>query len=66
MITKVEIMSCGACGCQTFSMYRKEDMLIAECNSCKSTTIIQAKANLDLGWGGKSDGILCVFPKDEA
>jgi hypothetical protein len=46
-------------------MYKKTDkqdgfQLIAECGSCKSTSVIEAsKPELQIGFGKRSNGCLC-------
>lgn len=60
MNTNAQKMACGNCGHESFSIYTdKQGDLIAECNSCKSTTIITVTSKIKLDWGEKSDGILC-------
>jgi hypothetical protein len=65
MITNAQPMACGACGHGLFRMFHTEAdtggfSLIAECNQCKSTSVIKPKpAELEIDWGEKSDGILC-------
>ena len=63
MIENLKKMRCGACGHDTFDMFKDDEGLIAECTKCKSTSTIQApKETMPvIGWGENSDGILAQF-----
>ena len=70
MQTNVSPMACGNCGRGLFKMYSAPTnygfKLIAECNNCKSTSIIEpTMPKLDIDWGENAGGILCnMTPKD--
>lgn len=65
MITNAKPMACGNCGHGLFRMYKKTDKqdnfkIFAECESCKSTSVIQAaEPQLKIEFGEGSDGCLC-------
>lgn len=65
MITDAKPMACGNCGHGMFRMYKKNDKqddfkLFAECESCKSTSVIEAsKPKLKIEFGEGSAGRLC-------
>ena len=65
MISNAKPMACGNCGHGLFRMYKKSDKqngfrLIAECDSCKSTSVIEAsKPQLQIEFGVGSSGCLC-------
>lgn len=62
MIEDAKKMRCGACGGDTFRMYKEPKGLISECLKCKSTSTIRVRApEIEIDWGEQSDGILCVF-----
>jgi uncharacterized Zn finger protein len=75
MKTKLVRMRCGNCGKQSFEVFtRMEDThgidgitnLFVECMGCRSVSVIRPFMPLmTVGWGEGSEGILCVFPKDE-
>ena len=62
-------LQCGACGGKLFSILKPGDevnhnyvQLIAECQSCKSGTIIEpTPVTLELNWYKDSEGILSDF-----
>jgi hypothetical protein len=58
--------SCGGCGCQDYSLYHQEENrldLFAECQECKSITIISATLPIiNLEWGEGADGMMCIMP----
>ncbi len=52
MNNNAQKMACGNCGHESFSIYTdKQGDLIAECNSCKSTTVITVTSKIKLNWG---------------
>lgn len=67
MIENARRLSCGNCGGKDFAVYdhtpddrHKPDELHIECLACESvTTVKPTRVRLSLGWGEKSDGILC-------
>ena len=67
MITNAKRMSCGNCGQDKFAIYQAGDVrLVAECLSCKSTSVITpSRVALSINWGENSDGILCVMGDGE-
>lgn len=66
-------LSCGNCGGKTFSIsfegkdsHRPDEMLVT-CLACGSSTIVRpVKAAMELDWGSKSEGILCVLGDHDA
>lgn len=65
-MSKEARMSCGACGCQDFSIYKLRDIMLVECKQCKSTsTLGVSEPKIVIGWGYKSNGILCVMESQE-
>lgn len=66
MMTNLEPMACGNCGHGLFRMYSAQRepslKLIAQCNKCRSTSIIEpAPAALQIEFGEHSDGRLCCM-----
>lgn len=64
MNTNAQQMACGACGHGLFRIFHLPAnpgfTLSAECLKCLSTSVIKPKpAELEIGWGENSDGVLC-------
>lgn len=60
MIENARKMMCGNCGGESFAMFELPDGLAAECEQCRSTSVIRAsRPKIEIGWGEKSEGVLC-------
>jgi len=67
MIEGAKKMQCGACGSDKVTIYKIPDgTLIAECGCGASSVIKVRPAKIDIDWGEKSEGILCVFPSNRS
>lgn len=54
-------MACGGCGGDTFKIFKVNDDIVAECQTCKSDSIITVEARLEVKWDENATGRLCVF-----
>lgn len=65
MYTNIKKAGCGDCGNQTFHIYGTKgetDKLIAECTSCKNTSVITITApKIDIQFGEDSKGIISFY-----
>lgn len=64
MVLNAKTMGCGNCGHGLFRMFKSVNddnlNLVAECNSCKATSIIGVnKPQIYIDFGEESDGRLC-------
>lgn len=58
---KGQIMGCGGCGHQSFSIARTARYaFMVQCQKCESISVIkQSDPELVIEWGPQGDGILC-------
>jgi len=67
MILNAQKFKCGACGNDTYRIFKQEDNdqeLFAECTNpkCSSITVIGfTQPRINLGWHGNGDGIMAIF-----
>lgn len=67
MQTNVKPMGCGNCGGKLFRMFfeegKRDQALLAECEKCKSVSIITVEMpTLKIDWGEGAEGILSQAP----
>jgi hypothetical protein len=61
MIENSKLMMCGACGCESFSVYNDNKSLYTECKVCKSVSEVTiSKPKLTIEWTDNAQGILCI------